>query len=151
MGSRDLTDGIWVWPEGLAHYVDIHSVGLPEEFTKHALSVPDATMPEESQPYDDGYWIRWCAARRVQAIRGGLLEALAETDAEELIPKAQRIEALEHERGTSNEKCLWVRCTRASLVGSKVCAEHYVEHPAVNRHRALRAYLGTLPASMRKV
>src|SRR5262245_11974542 len=29
---HDLTDGHWVWPEGLAHYVRAHSVRLPEEF-----------------------------------------------------------------------------------------------------------------------
>ena len=32
MGSCDLTDGVWVWPEGLSHYVKIHSVVLPIEF-----------------------------------------------------------------------------------------------------------------------
>ena len=31
-GSRCLTDGQWAWPEGLAHYVEEHSVGLPAEF-----------------------------------------------------------------------------------------------------------------------
>jgi len=29
-GSADLTDGEWYWPEGLAHYVQRHSVILPE-------------------------------------------------------------------------------------------------------------------------
>jgi len=38
IGFRDLTDGIWVWPEGLAHYVREHGVVLPDEFVKHALS-----------------------------------------------------------------------------------------------------------------
>ena len=32
MGSIDLYDGVWVWPEGLAHYVECHSVCLPDEF-----------------------------------------------------------------------------------------------------------------------
>lgn len=31
-GTTDLTDGTWVWPEGLAHYVDCHGVPLPDEF-----------------------------------------------------------------------------------------------------------------------
>jgi cell wall assembly regulator SMI1 len=38
MGSRDLTDGVWVWPEGLHHYVETHAVRLPEQFVRHALS-----------------------------------------------------------------------------------------------------------------
>jgi uncharacterized protein (TIGR03067 family) len=32
MGSADLHDGEWEWPEGLAHYVEHHSVLLPDEF-----------------------------------------------------------------------------------------------------------------------
>src|SRR5262245_11011580 len=32
MGGRELTDGMWLWPEGLAHYVVRHSVRLPDEF-----------------------------------------------------------------------------------------------------------------------
>jgi len=35
MGSRDLTDGYWIWPEGLSHYVAEHNVILPGEFINH--------------------------------------------------------------------------------------------------------------------
>jgi hypothetical protein len=38
LGDRDLTDGVWVWPEGLAHYVETHSVRLPKEFIDHMRS-----------------------------------------------------------------------------------------------------------------
>ena len=34
-GSLDLTDGVYVWPEGLAHYVLDHNVRLPHEFVAH--------------------------------------------------------------------------------------------------------------------
>lgn len=37
MGSADLSDGIFVWPEGLSHYVLVHHVMLPSEFLKHIL------------------------------------------------------------------------------------------------------------------
>jgi hypothetical protein len=30
MGSFDLTDGLWLWPEGLAHYVEAHGLPLLE-------------------------------------------------------------------------------------------------------------------------
>jgi hypothetical protein len=36
MGCLSLTDGTYVWPEGLAHYLREHSVNLPPEFEKHA-------------------------------------------------------------------------------------------------------------------
>jgi len=31
-GSKDLTDGTYVWPEGLAHYVREHGTPLPDDF-----------------------------------------------------------------------------------------------------------------------
>ena len=35
MGSLNFTDGVWAWPEGLSHYVDVHCVRLPSEFLNH--------------------------------------------------------------------------------------------------------------------
>eukprot|EP00903_Cladosiphon_okamuranus_P019116 g17588.t1 len=37
MGCTTLTDGKYVWPEGLSHYVSEHSVRLPDDFVSHAL------------------------------------------------------------------------------------------------------------------
>lgn len=34
-GRRERTDGVWRWPETLAHYVAQHGVKLPEEFISH--------------------------------------------------------------------------------------------------------------------
>ncbi|MBM0128153.1 hypothetical protein IMY96_25640 [Pimelobacter simplex] len=34
-GNLDLTDGVYLWPEGLAHYVLDHKVRPPEEFVRH--------------------------------------------------------------------------------------------------------------------
>lgn len=36
-GSRDLTDGHYVWPEDLSHYLREHSVRLPREFLEHVV------------------------------------------------------------------------------------------------------------------
>jgi hypothetical protein len=36
LGSADLTDGQWIWPEGLWHYVHDHAVRLPDEFVASA-------------------------------------------------------------------------------------------------------------------
>jgi hypothetical protein len=35
MGTRDLTDGEWIWPEGFPHYVEKHGVRPPDEFVEH--------------------------------------------------------------------------------------------------------------------
>jgi hypothetical protein len=40
-GALELSDGVWVWPDGLAHYVDDHDVRLPAEFVDHALGYLD--------------------------------------------------------------------------------------------------------------
>lgn len=34
-GTRCLTDGVYRWPEGLAHYVEAHGVILDPEFINH--------------------------------------------------------------------------------------------------------------------
>lgn len=34
-GTLELTDGLYVWPEGLAHYVSHHDVRMPAEFVEH--------------------------------------------------------------------------------------------------------------------
>jgi hypothetical protein len=34
-GTQDFGDGVYVWPEGYAHYVKVHAVKPPEEFLQH--------------------------------------------------------------------------------------------------------------------
>jgi hypothetical protein len=74
LGDRDLTDGVWVWPEGLAHYVEAHSVRLPDEFIDDMRSrgwrvssepiTRWVDRAESKRPRVDGtFWIDW--ARRV--------------------------------------------------------------------------------------
>jgi hypothetical protein len=69
LGSRDLTDGRWVWPEGLAHYVKEHRVRLPEEFVSD-LAIPPkgARQPfaRNTEPRDEvsrAFWIGWAQAQ----------------------------------------------------------------------------------------
>ena len=35
--SRCLTDGVYIWPEGLPHYLEEHGTPLPEEFLDHII------------------------------------------------------------------------------------------------------------------
>jgi hypothetical protein len=50
MGTSDLSDGEWMWPEGLFHYIEIHNVRLPDEFIqtmiKNDWKVPHIEDPE---------------------------------------------------------------------------------------------------------
>ena len=87
LGSRDHTDGIWAWPEGLAHYVRDHDVQLPVEFVDHVLAQEDVPVEHpcsvepgdafwfdaDGQPhryeYETAYWSEWCAKHRSGAFR----------------------------------------------------------------------------------
>ena len=39
MGSHDMTDGTFIWPEGFAHYLEVHAVRPPAEFVNHVLKL----------------------------------------------------------------------------------------------------------------
>ena len=64
MGTSDLTDGVWCWPDGLAHYVEQHSIKLPAEFVAHAESNAWIAPPQEESElnYDLTFWRDWCRA-----------------------------------------------------------------------------------------
>lgn len=36
-GSADFTDGVYLWPEGYGHYIDVHGVKPPRDFIEHVL------------------------------------------------------------------------------------------------------------------
>lgn len=52
-GSTELTDGTYLWPGGLAHYVDQHGVRLPVEFVGH---VEDVVRSFDDAEVDDDWW-----------------------------------------------------------------------------------------------
>ncbi len=39
-GSREMSDGVYIWPQGLAHYIEVHKTTLPAEFIEHILANP---------------------------------------------------------------------------------------------------------------
>jgi hypothetical protein len=74
MGSSDLSDGVYVWPEGLAIYVEQYHVRLPDQFISHMadrnFSVPtdlDACAIDRArkgEPTDMKFWTSWCKSER---------------------------------------------------------------------------------------
>lgn len=67
MGRRDLTDGTFVWPDGLWHYVERHLVRLPEHFVAHVLARDGRIAPFELPEVVDGLydarpWLDWARA-----------------------------------------------------------------------------------------
>jgi hypothetical protein len=35
-GATPMTDGVWVWPAGLIHFIEKYNVSVPAEFVEHA-------------------------------------------------------------------------------------------------------------------
>ena len=60
-GSLELTDGTYVWPEGLAHYVEQHGVKLPGEFLEHARHVSETYGRAR---IDETWWLARGPTRR---------------------------------------------------------------------------------------
>ena len=148
MGSWDLTDGVWVWPEGLVHYVEAHRVLLPEEFVDHVLSGYAPRKPEADGCDDLADWVRWCAPRRVPAIVESRGAALVAAQSQLALPVAELVEALERQHGLSTGSCQWVGCTRQALSGVAGCAEHWIRASAkAPLELALRDWLRGLAGS----
>jgi len=61
-GSSDYTDGKWIWPTGLAHYVEEHNIRLPKEFVdymkKNNFNIDSADEATIFGSYN--FWNKWC-------------------------------------------------------------------------------------------
>jgi len=55
-GHREFTDGTYLWPEGLAHYVLEHAVRLPNVFVQHALNRLNGADPSGGISLDTDWW-----------------------------------------------------------------------------------------------
>lgn len=51
-GNREFSDGTFVWPSGLSHYIEEHAVRLPAEFVIHAYEVNERLVGER----DESWW-----------------------------------------------------------------------------------------------
>lgn len=51
-GSAELSDGVFCWPEGLAHYLEAHAVRLPGEFVEHVRSTSTAQQGLPTPEFD---------------------------------------------------------------------------------------------------
>ena len=57
MGASCLTDGKYIFPEKLSHYVGCHNVRLPDEFVNHIKTYkPINMLVNESNYYIDNNW-----------------------------------------------------------------------------------------------
>jgi hypothetical protein len=150
MGSRDLTDGTWVWPEGLAHYVESHSVNLPPRFVGHIASSVRAVATSRSR--DDlvefGFWEAWCRHNLSSDYFKRLETARQETNlmAEQMLEG--HFHDVELRTGLSTDSCICAGCPNRALLGIRFCARCAAKmqsrHPDAAAHGAgLMRFLGS--------
>ncbi|MBW2667551.1 MAG: hypothetical protein JRE13_14765 [Deltaproteobacteria bacterium] len=123
MGSADLGDGVWIWPEGLAHYVARHEIRLPNEFVEHARAngfrIPEVELQGDAIE-DTSFWSDWCGAN-----------TNGDADAQALWRRApDEIEAadndiyeklIEKHGGLADKICMWAGCENQALKGLVFC------------------------------
>lgn len=124
-GSQEFTDGEWIWPEGLLHYVRDHRVRLPEDFISKAISGKPPSQPYEVNPSLD-YWLEWSKTRRSPQIRERLADTLTAVKAAEpeFIEKVLSDRLSESNQEIGPEKCMFAGCMRRALLGNKICIRH---------------------------
>lgn len=59
-GAVEYTDGTYVWPEGLAHYIYDHGVRLPEDLIRHAQDRLNSLKASAVAP---DWWVRATAQK----------------------------------------------------------------------------------------
>ena len=69
LATSDLTDGVWLWPQSLSHYIEAHDVVLPDAFLSHVKKnnwkVPYVCLAESTSE-DDTFWIDYCDTVRLK-------------------------------------------------------------------------------------
>jgi hypothetical protein len=148
MGCREFTDGEWVWPEGLVHYVRCHGIVLPEEFVAKAMTGPVSSTMIQERDVTLEVWMNWAEARRPPAMRLRLEEALAAARVayQDMAEKYRRERAAEYERkqGLGDKKCLWAGCEHRALKERVCCGSHCIPPQEVGAVAA-RAYRVDVP------
>ena len=123
LGVADLSDGVWMWPVGLAHYVERHAVGLPEEFVEYArargFEVRFDGLEEPAQG-DLGFWAEWCD---VHSNEDPDAIALFRQSPEEIEAAVGEIvtRLTEKHGGLGDAVCSWIGCGRNVLCGLAFC------------------------------
>lgn len=140
MGGCALTDGEWVWPDGLSHYVRDHHVRLPNEFLAAVARNSPSTAGVDFESHyirnDDSFWKEWCVANRSHTLRPLILAARDEIEialADELARFRKIVEA----KGVSDVRCETDGCQNGARSGTYRCPDCIVQSYALTVRRSL--------------
>ena len=62
-GSREQSDGTYIWPNGLAHYVEDHNIRLPDKFVEY-LRMINFKHKKIDFEIESMFWEKWCKDER---------------------------------------------------------------------------------------
>jgi hypothetical protein len=66
LGTKCLTDGTFIWPEKIEHYLEEHDILFPDEFVLHMNKQRWRISPQlkikelSSNNTDESFWMSWC-------------------------------------------------------------------------------------------
>ena len=126
LGTRDLSDGRFLWPEGLHHYVEMHAVRLPKVFMDHVADKLPSLKP----------WWRLAHWWRKQRIARAISAQLAR---EREASKHSKEEALH--RAAAAGDASQVRALLAAGCGVNVQDSHGMTPLALTRTRGIARML----------
>lgn len=128
MGDSEFSDGLWLWPGGLPHYVLEHAVRLPEEFLDHVRNEAehrDREYPfveDELTTHDFDSWVAWSNENSDPASG---FKKLEESERKAVVQRRlTEAPELEAEFGVGTEECSSEGCERPILRGMSRCAWH---------------------------
>jgi hypothetical protein len=141
MGFREYTDGEWIWPECLVHYVHAHGILLPEEFIACATSVRSPRPDNDRSPSLE-FWISWAKTRQSPSIRRLLNEKLVAARAAEVVEINNLVAEIRQRETESSAPCIFAGCSEPALTGCRICARHSISE---NQIYSRTAHLFRLP------
>ncbi len=127
MGASDFSDGVWLWPEGLTHYVLEHAVRLPDEFihhVRHEAEHPgrESQVDEENLNWNHDFWVDWCNEHANP--ESGYRE-IEESERRAVLQKRrEEVPRLVEEFGLGTEECSEPGCEQRTLGNMDRCAWH---------------------------
>jgi hypothetical protein len=135
-GCREQTDGKWIWPSGLVHYVRVHGVAMPEEFVEDACrAAPVACQPSLEDVSDMNLWIEWARQRRRPEVEAFMRSANDELLRASAAARDAEVASLVERFGLGDRPCATEGCGRRVLSGSLFCG-HCVFDRSAHVHRA---------------
>ena len=137
LGAIELSDGQWVWPSGLSHYVWCHNVRLPNEFNATVKAGgPASPHPEDEWSTlvsDKAFWIDWCRTHRSGSLASkfSIVRKLATEQA--TIFHAFKIKEHDRKEGISDRVCQRLGCSKPAINDSTLCTACILESDVESR------------------